>query len=179
MGYLFSEDAASSLLMPPGLLSEDSILRRIVEDMDDDECESVEVLGWLYQFYIAERRDEYFKSNRKATREDIAPATQLFTPEWIVRYLSENSLGRLWVLNNPSSNLPERMDYFVPVDEGADEPYLKVSSAEEIRVLDPACGSGHILVYCFDLLYDMYEEEGGLLKIFRRRFWKRTYSVWK
>lgn len=160
MGYLFSEDAASRLLMPPGLLSEGSILRRIVEDMDDAECGSVEVMGWLYQFYIAERKDEYFASKRKATREDIPAATQLFTPEWIVRYLAENSLGRLWMLNNPSSRLAERMDYYIAPGEGAAEPHIEVESAEEIRVLDPACGSGHILVYCFDLLFSMYEEEG-------------------
>ncbi len=163
MPYLFSEDAASSLLMPQGLLSEGSILGRIVAEMDASACSSVEVLGWLYQFYIAERKDEVFagfKKNKKAGPAEIGPATQLFTPEWIVRYLCENSLGRLWMLNNPGSSLAGRMDYYI-APEG-DEPYVEASSAEEIRVLDPACGSGHILVYAFDLLYAMYEEEGWL-----------------
>ena len=162
MPYLFSEDAASDLLMPQGLLAEGSILSRIVSELDDDECSSVEVLGWLYQFYISERKDEFFNSKRKATREDIAPATQLFTPEWIVRFLSENSLGRLWTLNNPNSGLAASMEYYVAPGEGDDTEHLEVASAEEIRVLDPACGSGHILVYCFDLLFRMYEEEGWL-----------------
>ncbi|ACV21362.1 Type I restriction-modification system methyltransferase subunit [Slackia heliotrinireducens] len=163
MPYLFSEDAASSLLMPRGLLSEGSILGRIVAEMDAGACSSVEVLGWLYQFYIAERKDEVFagfKKNKKAGPAEIGPATQLFTPEWIVRYLCENSLGRLWMLNHPGSPLAERMDYYI-APEG-DEPHIEVSSAEEVRVLDPACGSGHILVYAFDLLYSMYEEEGWL-----------------
>lgn len=163
MPYLFSEDAASSLLMPQGLLSEGSILGRIVSEMDADACSSVEVLGWLYQFYIAERKDEVFagfKKSKKAGPAEIGPATQLFTPEWIVRYLCENSLGRLWMLNNPGSSLAEKMDYYI-APEG-DEPHIELSSAEEIRVLDPACGSGHILVYAFDLLFDMYEEEGWL-----------------
>lgn len=162
MPYLFSEGAASDLLMPQGLLAEGSILSRIVSELDDDECSSVEVLGWLYQFYISERKNEFFNSKRKATREDIAPATQLFTPEWIVRFLSENSLGRLWMLNNPNSGLATSMEYYVAPGEGDDTEHLEVASAEEIKVLDPACGSGHILVYCFDLLFRMYEEEGWL-----------------
>lgn len=163
MPYLFSEDAASSLLMPQGLLSEGSILGRIVSEMDVDACSSVEVLGWLYQFYIAERKSEVFagfKKHKKAGAAEIGPATQLFTPEWIVRYLCDNSLGRLWMLDNPDSDLAAKMDYFVKPED--DVPYIEVASAEEIRVLDPACGSGHILVYAFDLLFDMYEEEGWL-----------------
>ncbi|MEF9875694.1 MAG: BREX-1 system adenine-specific DNA-methyltransferase PglX, partial [Gordonibacter sp.] len=159
MPYLFDEVAASSLAMPSGLLSEDSILRRIVDDMDDDACESVEVLGWLYQFYISERKDDFFASNRKAAPDDIAPATQLFTPKWIVRYLVQNSLGRLWMLNNPHSNLAASMDYYI-APEGETEDFLRVHSPEELTLCDPACGSGHILVYAFDLLYDIYREEG-------------------
>lgn len=158
MGYLFSEESASPLLMPQGLLAEGSILRRIVEEMDAEACSSVEVLGWLYQFYIAERKDEYFKSKRKARPDDIAPATQLFTPEYIVRFLTQNSLGRLWMLNNPGSGLTKRMGYYIAPK--GDEPHIEVDGAEDIRVVDPACGSGHILVYAFDLLFAMYEEEG-------------------
>ena len=159
MPYLFGEAAASSLVMPQGLLAEDSILGRIVEDMDDEECETVEVLGWLYQFYVAERKAEYSDSGRKATADDIAPATQLFTPDWIVKYLVENSLGRLWMLNSPGSLLADRMDYYI-APEGETEDFIKVYSPEELTLCDPACGSGHILVYAFDLLFEIYQEEG-------------------
>lgn len=159
MPYLFGEVAASSLVMPQGLLAEDSILGRIVEDMDDEECETVEVLGWLYQFYVAERKAEYNDSGRKATADDIAPATQLFTPDWIVKYLVENSLGRLWMLNNPGSALADKMDYYI-APEGETEDFIKVYSPEELTLCDPACGSGHILVYAFDLLFEIYQEEG-------------------
>lgn len=159
MPYLFGEAAASSLVMPQGLLAEGSILRRIVEDMDDEECETVEVLGWLYQFYVAERKAEFNGSDRKATADDIAPATQLFTPDWIVKYLVENSLGRLWMLNNPGSALANKMDYYI-APEGEIEDFIKVYSPEELTLCDPACGSGHILVYAFDLLFEIYQEEG-------------------
>lgn len=159
MPYLFGEAAASSLVMPQGLLAEGSILRRIVEDMDDEECETVEVLGWLYQFYVAERKAEFNDSGRKATADDIAPATQLFTPDWIVKYLVENSLGRLWMLNNPGSTLANKMNYYI-VPEGETEDFIKVYSPEELTLCDPACGSGHILVYAFDLLFEIYQEEG-------------------
>lgn len=159
MPYLFGEAAASSLVMPQGLLAEGSILRRIVEDMDDEECETVEVLGWLYQFYVAERKAEFNDSGRKATADDIAPATQLFTPDWIVKYLVENSLGRLWMLNNPGSALACKMDYYI-APEGETEDFIRVYSPEELTLCDPACGSGHILVYAFDLLFEIYQEEG-------------------
>ena len=159
MPYLFGEAAASSLVMPQGLLAEDSILSRIVEEMDDEECETVEVLGWLYQFYVAERKAEFNASGDKATADDIAPATQLFTPDWIVKYLVENSLGRLWMLNNPGSALADKMDYYI-VPEGETEDFIKVYSPEELTLCDPACGSGHILVYAFDLLFEIYQEEG-------------------
>lgn len=161
MPYLFGEAAASSLVMPQGLLAEGSILSRIVRDMDDEECETVEVLGWLYQFYVAERKAEFFGSKKKAGPKDIAPATQLFTPSWIVKYLVENSLGRLWMLNNPGSSLAEKMDYYI-VPEDETEDYTKVYSPEELTLCDPACGSGHILVYAFDVLYEIYLDEGYL-----------------
>ena len=161
MPYLFGEAAASSLAMPQGLLAEDSILRRIVEDMDDEACASVEVLGWLYQFYVAERKDEFNASGRKASANDIAPATQLFTPDWIVKYLVENSLGRLWMLNSPDSALAGKMDYYI-APEGETEDFIEVYSPEDLTVCDPACGSGHILVYAFDVLFEIYQEEGYL-----------------
>ena len=135
---------------------------RAVKVLTTDVCQDVEVIGWLYQFYISERKDEVFagfKKNKKAGADEIPAATQLFTPHWIVRYLVENSLGRLWMLNRPASRLVDQMDYYIaPVDEETD--FLKITSPEELKVFDPACGSGHMLTYAFDLLYAIYEEEG-------------------
>ena len=164
MGYLFSGDlqkrSAMRLLAPSDLLSEQSVMRRICEGMDAEACESVEVLGWLYQFYIAERKKEVFASDEKYSGvEEIGPATQLFTPNWIVRYLVDNSVGRLWMLNNPSSDVRSKMEFFVE-PENETEDFIKVYGPEDITVCDPACGSGHILVYAFDLLFEMYLEEG-------------------
>ncbi len=166
MGYLFGGDVglrhAMRLLAPAGLLNEGSVLERIAQGMDAETCQSVEVLGWLYQFYIAEQHDEFYGSKRKAAAEDIPAATQLFTPRWIVRYLVENSLGRLWMLNNPGSALAERMEYYIAPDPEDTEGFLEVDGPEELTLCDPACGSGHILVYAFELLYAIYEEEGYL-----------------
>ena len=137
MPYLFAEDVASSLLMPAGLLAQGSLLSRVVEGLDEEACSSVEVPGWLYQFYVAERTDEVFagyKKRKKAQAADIAPATQLFTPEWIVRYLAQNSLGRLWMLNDPDSELAGSMEYYIPPE--GNEPHAEVASADEIRVLE-------------------------------------------
>ncbi|TXI54388.1 BREX-1 system adenine-specific DNA-methyltransferase PglX, partial [Mycolicibacterium mageritense] len=152
----------TELLIPANLLADDSVLNRAVRVLTADVCQDVEVIGWLYQFYISERKDEIFaafKKNKRAGADEIPAATQLFTPHWIVRYLVENSLGRLWMLNRPTSRLAEKMDYYIaPVDEQTD--FLKINSPEELKVIDPACGSGHMLTYAFDLLYLIYEEEG-------------------
>ena len=93
--------------------------------------------------------------------ENIPAATQLFTPHWIVRYLVENSLGRLWLLNHPESKLADSMEYYIkPADDNDDSDYLKVARPEDLKICDPACGSGHMLTYAFDLLYAIYEEQG-------------------
>ncbi|MFK7848526.1 MAG: BREX-1 system adenine-specific DNA-methyltransferase PglX [Rhodothermales bacterium] len=155
-------DDYTELLMPDDLLSQNSILAKLREIMTADACEDVEIIGWLYQFYISEKKDEVFaglKKNVKVTPENIPAATQLFTPHWIVRYLVENSLGRLWLLNKPESNLADQMDYYIAPEEVETE-FLRVSSPTELKVCDPACGSGHMLTYAFDLLYAIYEEEG-------------------
>ncbi|OWG36866.1 SAM-dependent methyltransferase [Stutzerimonas stutzeri] len=163
MPFLFEQIADyTELLMPEDLLSQGSIVTSLREVMSDDICQDVEVIGWLYQFYIAEKKDEVFaglKKNTKITAENIPAATQLFTPHWIVRYLVENSLGRLWLLNRPQSKLAEKMDYYIAPEEPETD-FLRISSPEEIRICDPACGSGHMLTYAFDLLYAIYEEEG-------------------
>lgn len=151
---------AMELLLPQGLMMADSVVGKLNAVITDERWrEGVTVLGWMYQYYNADVKDEFFKSKRKAAAADIAPATQLFTPEWIVRYMVENSLGRLWMLNNPSSSLRERMEYYIEPD-AEHEDFIHVSSPEEITLCDPACGSGHILVYAFELLFHMYEERG-------------------
>lgn len=152
----------TELLMPDDLLSPDSILARLREAMTEDACQDVEIIGWLYQFYISEKKDQVFaglKKNKKITAENIPAATQLFTPHWIVRYLVENSLGRLWLLNRPQSKLAAKMDYYI-APEASETDFLKISRPEDIRICDPACGSGHMLTYAFDLLYKIYAEEG-------------------
>jgi len=163
MPFLFEKVGDyTELLMPEDLLSPTSILANLREAMAEDVCADVEIIGWLYQFYISEKKDQVFaglKKNIKITAENIPAATQLFTPHWIVRYLIENSLGRLWLLNRPSSKLAERMDYYIAPEEPETD-FLRIAKPEEIRLCDPACGSGHMLTYAFDLLHAIYEEEG-------------------
>lgn len=163
MPFLFERiDDYTELLLPADLLSNASILAYLREAMTPDACQDVEIIGWLYQFYISEKKDQVFaalKKNKKIEAESIPAATQLFTPHWIVRYLVENSLGRLWLLNRPGSKLAERMDYYIAPEEPETD-FLKIGKPEEIKVCDPACGSGHMLTYAFDLLYAIYEEEG-------------------
>ena len=163
MPYLFERIADyTELLMPDDLLSGNSILAYTREAMTPNICQDVEVIGWLYQFYISEKKDRVFddlKKNKKITPENIPAATQLFTPHWIVRYLVENSLGRLWMLNRPNSRLYEKMEYYIH-PEHPETDFLRISQAEDLKISDPACGSGHMLVYAFDLLYAIYEEEG-------------------
>ncbi|MGP5036575.1 BREX-1 system adenine-specific DNA-methyltransferase PglX [Brachybacterium alimentarium] len=163
MPFMFEREGDyTELLIPANLLADDSALSRSVKVLTEEVCQDVEVIGWLYQFYISERKDEVFagfKKNQKAGADEIPAATQLFTPHWIVRYLVENSLGRLWMLNHPQSRLVDQMDYYIaPVDEETD--FLKITKPEQLTVIDPACGSGHMLTYAFDLLYAIYEEEG-------------------
>ncbi len=163
MPFMFEREGDyTELLIPANLLADDSVLARSVTVLTEEVCKDVEVIGWLYQFYISERKDEVFagfKKNKKAGADEIPAATQLFTPNWIVRYLVENSLGRLWMLNHPDSRLVDQMDYYIaPVDDETD--FLKIGGAEELTVIDPACGSGHMLTYAFDLLYAIYEEQG-------------------
>lgn len=151
---------AMELLLPQGLMMSDGVVGKLNTILaDEDWRKGVTVLGWMYQYYNADVKDEFFKAKRKAAAADIAPATQLFTPEWIVRYMVENSLGRLWMLNNPGSSLRERMEYYIEPD-AEHEDFIRISSPEEITLCDPACGSGHILVYAFELLFHMYEERG-------------------
>ena len=160
MDFLFdSIHDFTELLMPGDLLSAHSVLQSAREVLTEETCQDVEVIGWLYQFYISEKKDEVMAQKGAVASGDIPAVTQLFTPEWIVRYMVQNSLGRLWLLNHPQSKIKAQMDYYIePAQPESD--YLVVDSPEELKVLDPACGSGHILTYAFDLLYTIYEEQG-------------------
>lgn len=159
MPFLFEGiDDETELVLPENLLHSDSIIRKLVADSDPEDWQEVEVLGWLYQFYISERKDEVMGRKSAVPTEDIPAVTQLFTPHWIVRYLVENSLGRLWLLNRPGSRLREHMPYYIEGESETD--FLKITKPEEICICDPACGSGHMLTYAFDLLTLIYEEEG-------------------
>ena len=152
----------TELLMPADLLSPSSVLAAARETLTVEACQDVEVIGWLYQFYIAEKKEEVdakVKKGGKVEPDELPAKTSLYTPHWIVRYLVENSLGRLWLLNRPTSRLAEQMPYYIKPEEPETD-FLVVRSPEELTVADPACGSGHMLTYAFDLLYRIYEEEG-------------------
>lgn len=160
------------LLMPADLLAEGSVLRNAVEVMTPEDCGvddpsgNVEIIGWLYQYYISERKNEVmdgFKKNHKAGAHEIPAATQLFTPDWIVRYLVQNTVGRLWMQSHPDSQLYKNWDYYIQPskdDSAGNEDILNIQAPEDLTVCDPACGSGHMLTYAFDLLHEIYEEEG-------------------
>ena len=163
--FLFEKlDDWTELLLPADLLSPHSVLAAVRGAISDEDCRDVEIIGWLYQFYIAERKDEVFdesKRGRKVSKEDIPAATELFTPRWIVRFLIQNSLGRLWLRAHPESRLLDKMEYFVPDDPNAPKPATNPAlRPEDLRVCDPCCGSGHMLVQAFDLLFEIYLECG-------------------
>ena len=160
--FLFERlDDETELLLPDDLLTEHSVAQGFRTEISDADCAEVELLGWLYQFYISEKKDQVMARKTAVPSEDIPAVTQLFTPHWIVRYLVENSLGRLWLRSRPGSGLRAAMPYYVDDPEGqAPADALTVERPEEIRLLDPACGSGHMLTYAFDLLFQIYEEEG-------------------
>lgn len=150
----------SELLLPDDLTSERSVVNDIRTGMSDTDCQEVEIIGWLYQFYISEKKDEVFAAKAAVKKEDIPAATQLFTPRWIVEYMVQNTLGKLWLQNRPNSRLREHMPYYIESAAASAEDFLKINSVEEITLLDQACGSGHILVYAFELFSKIYEEEG-------------------
>lgn len=152
-------DACMALLLPANLMDPDGVIGRMVGDIDEADWADVQILGWMYQYYNSEVKDAFFASKAKETPDTIGPATQLFTPDWIVRYMVQNSLGRLWMLNNPSSPLRDEMEYYIEPD-AEHEDFIKINGPEDVSLCDPACGSGHILVYAFELLAKMYLERG-------------------
>lgn len=160
--FLFERiDDYTELLLPDDLTSSFSIVSDIVNGMSTEDCQEVEIIGWLYQFYISEKKDEVFSAKGKVEKEDIPAATQLFTPRWIVEYMVQNTVGKLWLQNNPGSDLRNHMPYYIEApEETTTSEFLKVECIEDIKLLDQACGSGHILVYGFELFTKIYEEQG-------------------
>ena len=163
----------TEMLLPNNILRPDSVLARLIADIDEqDWTDQVQIIGWLYQYYNTELKDDTFaqlKKNVKIAKERIPAATQLFTPDWIVRYMVENSLGRLWLEGHPNAELHDGWKYYL--DEAEQEPEVeaqlvglreeyKTIKPEEIKVIDPCMGSGHILVYAFDVLMQIYTSAG-------------------
>lgn len=153
----------TELLLPSNILKNDGFIDRLNADdyLSDDDYRSPELIGWLYQFYISERKDEVFAKKGKFEADEIPAATQIFTPNWIVKYMVQNTVGRIYLDNNPYSDIKEGMKYLVEPDEPtlADAVY-QFDDIHDLKVADLACGSGHILNECFDLLYQIYMEEG-------------------
>ncbi|HCR9675842.1 TPA: BREX-1 system adenine-specific DNA-methyltransferase PglX [Salmonella enterica subsp. enterica serovar Kentucky] len=153
------------LVLPDNLTRTDSILRGLVDTIPAEDWEQVEVIGWLYQFYISEKKDDVIGKVVKS--EDIPAATQLFTPNWIVQYLVQNSVGRQWLQTYPDSSLKGKMPYYIEPAEQTPEVQAQLAEItpssiepESIKVLDPACGSGHILTEAYNVLKAIYEERG-------------------
>ncbi|MBN8108797.1 BREX-1 system adenine-specific DNA-methyltransferase PglX [Vibrio vulnificus] len=170
MPFMFEAlDDATELLLPDNLTKTDSILKDLVNDIPEDNWQEIEVIGWLYQFYISDHKDAVI--GKVVKREDIPAATQLFTPNWIVKYLVQNSLGRQWLATYPDSELKEKMEYYITPAEQSDDVIEQLKAItptsidpEEIKVLDPACGSGHILVEVYEVLREIYLERGYRLR---------------
>jgi type II restriction/modification system DNA methylase subunit YeeA len=177
MPFLFERiDDETELLLPDNLLRTDSIVSKLVSSIPEGDWTEIEIVGWLYQFYISERKEAVI--GKAARSEDIPAATQLFTPNWIVQYLVQNSVGRLWLKSNPSSVLASQWPYYVESAEQSPQILTQLQALidsrtqqdgdtinpESITVLDPACGSGHILVVAYDVLKAIYLERGYRLR---------------
>lgn len=171
MPFLFEKiNDYTELLMPEDLLSGNSVLAYIREALTPDICKNVEVIGWLYQYYISEKKDEVFadlKKGKKISKENVPAATQIFTPKWIVSYMVENSVGKLWLESHPDNKLQSQFKYYLESAEQEDDVKAKLEELknkdlkpQDIKVLDPACGSGHILVTAFSVLFEIYKSIG-------------------
>lgn len=166
MPFLFEAvDDATGLLLPDNLTKTDSLIHQLVNDIPEEDWQEIEIIGWLYQFYISEKKEQVIGKVVKS--EDIPAATQLFTPNWIVQYLVQNSIGRQWLQTYPDSPLKQQMPYYIGPGEQPAEVQEQMAAntpasiePESIKVLDPACGSGHILVEAYQLLKAIYQERG-------------------
>jgi hypothetical protein len=154
----------TELLLPNNILAEGGFVDMLnhTEFITDEDFQSPELIGWLYQFYISERKDEVFAKKGKFEADEIPAATQIFTPNWIVKYMVQNTVGRIYLDNNPyETQLQKKWQYLVePSEKPEDKALLKYNELTDLKVADLACGSGHILNECFDLLYDLYIAEG-------------------
>ena len=171
-GMFTKIDDYATLLFPDNLLREESVLSRLVSDIDEDSWnDQVQIIGWLYQFYNTEPKYRVYarKSGTKIKKEEIPAVTQLFTPDWIVKYMTENSLGRLWLDGHPDDKMKASFRYYL--DDAKQEPEVEKElekirvehsriTPEEIKFIDPCMGSGHILVYAFDVLMQIYGSQG-------------------
>ncbi|KDB04510.1 restriction enzyme [Defluviimonas sp. 20V17] len=170
MPFLFERiDDETELLLPDNLLHSDSLIRKLVTSIDEADWQEIEIIGWLYQFYISEKKDEVMGKVVKS--EDIPAATQLFTPNWIVKYMVQNALGAQWIATYPESPLKAEMDYYIEPADQPDEVRQQLAditpqelNPEELTLMDPACGSGHILVEAYDLFKAIYLERGYRLR---------------
>lgn len=170
MPFLFEAiDDLSELLLPDNLLATDSLIRKMVREIPEADWSEIEIIGWLYQFYISEKKDEVI--GKVVASEDIPAATQLFTPNWIVKYMVQNSLGRQWLATYPDSPLRKTMDYYIApaaqtaeVQAALDAITPRTLEPESLTLIDPAAGSGHILVEAYDLLREIYLERGYRLR---------------
>ena len=166
MPFLFEAvDDATELLLPDNLTKTDSLIHELVNAIPEQDWANIEIIGWLYQFYISEKKDQVIGNVVKS--EDIPAATQLFTPNWIVQYLVQNSIGRQWLQTYPDSPLKNTMPYYIGPGDQPPEVLAQLAARtpqsiepESIKVLDPACGSGHILVEAYKILKVIYEERG-------------------
>ncbi|MFC1573193.1 BREX-1 system adenine-specific DNA-methyltransferase PglX, partial [Candidatus Eisenbacteria bacterium] len=166
MPFLFEKIGdETELLLPANLLHTDSLIRQLVEQVDEVLWQEIEIIGWLYQFYISEKKDEVI--GKVVTSEDIPAATQLFTPNWIVKYMVQNSLGAQWLATYPQSPLKAQMEYYIEPAEQTDEVKAQLVAItprtlnpEELTLIDPASGSGHILVEAYELFKAIYLERG-------------------
>lgn len=160
----------TELLFPDGLLDENSFVSKMTDTnyIPEEDWEEVEIIGWLYQYYIADEKDRVIKAKKKYKKEEIPYATQLFTPKWIVKYMVQNSLGRYWIESHPEDDeLKKEWEFYLENPEKEPDfdekisPYIKKElNVEDIKCFDPACGSGHILVYMFEVLYEIYSRVG-------------------
>ena len=158
--FLFEEISNyTELLFPSGMMNNDSVIREMLA-LDKKNWDEVEIIGWLYQYYNQAEKDRVIQAKKRYKTNEIPYATQLFTPKWIVKYMTQNSLGRLWQEAYPNSKLKESMEFYLEprtlTDEDKkelEEHIMKGISPENIKVFDPACGSGHVLVYAYSLLY--------------------------
>ncbi|ASF41330.1 SAM-dependent methyltransferase [Halobacillus halophilus] len=169
--FLFEKiEDYTELLLPDYLLDQESIIRKIVNELSDENfyhvredgvrSDNVEVLGWLYQYYMSEKKEQVGGlRNNAVKKEDLPVVTQLFTPKWIVQYMVQNSLGKLYDEKYEDNQLSQHWEYYFKHKENH-HLYPRFDSLEDLKIMDPACGSGHILIYSFDMLYDMYEEAG-------------------